>query len=336
MPSLVGHRKIGPCCIAMIMSVLGCGSRSPLPVDDPESCREAGATRMCENTCGAGLQTCVDERWQPCEVPVDTRTCSNDCGEGLQTCASGSWGACYVPIATRTCSSLCGQGTEVCIDGLWQNCDAPRPALPKLKATVRDFLDTHPDFEHEKGRDQLDLKIVAPELGPDDKPVYAGNPTTVSTNGKSFFDQWFRDAPRVNLTTILFIPLTSSTARPDIFTYESGAFFPIDNQLFGNQGRTHNFHFTLELAAKFRYQGGESFTFGGDDDLWAFINRKLAINLGGLHSSMSSTVDLASRRQELGLTAGGVYPLHLFFAERHTSGSTFHVQTTIAEFDACE
>jgi fibro-slime domain-containing protein len=30
-----------------------------------------------------------------------------------------------------------------------------------------------------------------------------------------------------------------------------------------------------------------------------------------------------------------VYPLALFFAERHTSSSTFRIDTTIAEFNVC-
>ena len=36
---------------------------------------------------------------------------------------------------------------EQCINGFWQNCSAPKPKPPKLPGVVRDFRDSHPDFE---------------------------------------------------------------------------------------------------------------------------------------------------------------------------------------------
>jgi fibro-slime domain-containing protein len=66
-----------------------------------------------------------------------------------------------------------------------------------------------------------------------------------------------------------------------------------------------------------------------------FINDRLAIDLGGVHGSESQEVSLDERAAELEIEPGKVYPLALFFAERHTSGSTFRIDTTIAEFDAC-
>jgi fibro-slime domain-containing protein len=221
------------------------------------------------------------------------------------------------------------------MDGEWQNCDAPPPKPPKLVATVRDFNDTHPDFERQMGSYD-DLGIVEPTLGADDTPVYAGNPTTPTTSGKYYFDMWYHDTPGFNLTTTKTIPLTPSPSSPATLVYDNNEFFPIDGELFGNQGRPHNYHFTVAIAVKFRYSGGERFRFTGDDDIWVFINRHLAINLGGLHSSESDSVDLDARSQELGIAKSGVYPLNVFFAERHTTASTFHIETTIAEWDACD
>jgi len=90
------------------------------------------------------------------------------------------------------------------------------------------------------------------------------------------------------------------------------------------------------VKSQFRYLGGELFTFTGDDDLWVFINRRLAIDLGGVHGTTSQTVSLDAKAAELGIVVGQVYSFHLFFAERHTSGSSFRLETSIDEFDLCE
>lgn len=198
---------------------------------------------------------------------------------------------------------------------------------PVLKATVRDFMISHPDFEDFLGND---LGIVQTSLGADGKPVYAGNPTTPTTSGKDNFDQWYRDVAGVNLNLPIEIPLTDM--GNGTYTYSNSAFFPIDDQGFGNEGNIHNYHFTLEMRTQFTYEGGEIFTFTGDDDLFTFINGKLAINLGGVHGAQSSTVDLDARAAEFGIVKGNKYSLDFFFAERHTSESNFRIDTTIGCF----
>jgi fibro-slime domain-containing protein len=200
---------------------------------------------------------------------------------------------------------------------------------PILKATVRDFSTAHPDFEYMIGDD---LGIVAGTLGADGKPVYAGNPTTPTTTGKDNFDQWYRDVPGVNMAIPIEIPLMD--AGNGTYTYSNSAFFPIDGQGFGNENNIHNYHFTLELRTQFTYEGGEVFTFTGDDDLFTFINGKLAINLGGVHGAQSSTIDLDARAAEFGIVKGNKYSLDFFFAERHTSESNFRIDTTIGCFSA--
>lgn len=241
---------------------------------------------------------------------------------------------CRVEGEVRECSSICGTGVETCVDGKWRNCSARRPKPPTLKATVRDFSDTHPDFEQIGIEGRLDLGIVDFDLDADDKPVYMGQPKTPTTSGKQYFDMWFHDAPE-NVTLQTEIELERSASDPNLYVYENNAFFPIDDQGLGNQGRSHNYHFTLELATRFRYIGGETFSFSGDDDLWVFINRRLAIDLGGRHDTLSDAVNLDEKAEFLQIEPEQDYPLHLFFAERHTVGSHFNIHTTIAEFD-CE
>ncbi|HEY0133643.1 MAG TPA: fibro-slime domain-containing protein, partial [Nannocystis sp.] len=73
------------------------------------------------------------------------------------------------------------------------------------------------------------------------------------------------------------------------------------------------------------YTGGETFTFTGDDDVWVFINKKLVIDLGGVHGNTGGNVALDT----LGLSMGNTYTLDVFHAERHTVQSNFRIDTTI-------
>ncbi len=102
------------------------------------------------------------------------------------------------------------------------------------------------------------------------KPVYNGAGFK-STAGKEYFDQWYNTVEGVNMATQISIELID-TDGDGVYTYSNNAFFPIDNQLFENEGRPHNYHFTFELHTKFTYVEGQTFSFTGDDDIWVFIN----------------------------------------------------------------
>jgi fibro-slime domain-containing protein len=95
-----------------------------------------------------------------------------------------------------------------------------------------------------------------------------------------------------------------------------------------NDGAPHNFGFTTEIRYFFQYRGGESLAFSGDDDFWIFINRTLALDIGGLHPRTQGTLQLDKAAATLGLTPGGLYEIAFFHAERHSAGSNFKLTLT--------
>ncbi len=212
----------------------------------------------------------------------------------------------------------------------------------QILGIVRDFkgdneMGGHPDFEHFAGTSPS-LGIVKPALGADQKPVYAGNgPIYDPSNGQqttdqTHFDQWYRATPNVNKPFVVYFYFEPNGG---VLTFQSTAFFPLDGAGWGNTpGKPHNFGFTTEVHTRFNYKGGETFAFTGDDDLWVFINHKLAIDLGGLHQQQSSSISLDQEAAKLGISAGSGYDLDLFHAERHSNASNFRVDTNL-EFTNC-
>jgi fibro-slime domain-containing protein len=214
-----------------------------------------------------------------------------------------------------------------------------------LLGVLRDFKGKdepggHADFETFIGTGPT-LKLVADTLDADRKVVYASKcelgatldkalcPYNAQTTTKANFDQWYRNTPNVNKAFIgyfFFQPMGNG-----LFTFLSNNFFPVDGAGWNNTPKfAHNFHFTTELHTQFQYNGGETFKFTGDDDVWVFVNNKLAVDLGGLHEARDGEVNLDARANELGIQKGNIYALDLFHAERHSVLSNFRIDTNLA------
>jgi fibro-slime domain-containing protein len=193
----------------------------------------------------------------------------------------------------------------------------------RVTGTIRDFSVNHEDFEKDGPPNAVIQGMVQPLLGSDGTPVYAFSEWVTAQS----FAQWYHTIDGVNVPYTVTLELTEES--PGVFSYVSNAFFPIDGLGFGNEGNDHNFHFTSVFVSRFTYNGGEEFSFIGDDDLWVFINGKLAIDLGGTHTAYTASVNLDAAANELDLRVGQSYELALFHAERHTTESNYRIDTTI-------
>jgi fibro-slime domain-containing protein len=215
-----------------------------------------------------------------------------------------------------------------------------------LQAIVRDFHATdpgrHPDFEGagSYGNDvcpgMVEDNLVASGLyvTPVLKTV-AGRfcPGVMNSSPQiRTLGDWYQNLPGTNYVFDVQIPLYDTghgTVR-----FRSDAFFPVDGRGFADKigakgGALRNFGFTTYVLRHFTYRKGQTFTFTGDDDVWVFVEGKLAMDLGGLHPARSGTIRLDEITPPL--VEGNTYRLDLFHAERHSDQSTFEIETSLCD-----
>ena len=128
------------------------------------------------------------------------------------------------------------------------------------------------------------------------------------------------------------------TSIPDLSA--ENTFWPIAGEgydaLYGNTtsanraGYTGSGNFALVGSAQFTYKENDYFYFSGDDDVYLFINGKLAMDLGGAHGVCYKEINLSDLDADTyGLVAGEVATFTFFYMERCSDNSNFSMRTNI-------
>jgi fibro-slime domain-containing protein len=319
-----------------------------------------------------GTESCDDGNTMPfdgcsqdCQNEPDCSgaSCVSKCGDGIlldEKCDDGN-GA-----SGDGCSSTCT------VEPGWDCKQPPLGDKMVVPAIFRDFRFHNPsDFESDlPGGSGAVTGIVDDTLDKDGKPVFTGSTDTgVAIESKATFATWYRTTDKVNHATASKLSLWKTSKGSYVNRYgENGEqwkngidgnplFFPVDNDTFTpaselaaaqipalydsnvpyeTPAKKHNFSFTSEVRYWFSYESGKTYQldFVGDDDFWVFINKKLAVDIGGLHSPAEGSITLnATWATKLGnLQSGKVYEIAVFHAERHTTASTFKL--TLNGFNA--
>jgi fibro-slime domain-containing protein len=316
---------------------------------------------LCGDSAAEGLEECDDGN------AVVGDGCTPGCLRE-PSCANGVCAAVCGDAVLQT-GETCDDGNNFAGDGCSQQCaeepgfacvevPLPDPASVSVYATIRDFIAScgsgarlvegangatapygHPDFECYNG---ARTGMVAADLDAERKPVRVTNDKTLSD---ASFAQWYRSDDDTNRTVAELMTLAS--IGNGAYQFDSVTFYPATGRGWdtvttcggsacetlksdSGGGGNVNFHFTSELHFWFEYNGTENLAFSGDDDVWVFINGKLAVDIGGVHGRLDGSVDLsnATVATNLGLTIGGVYEAIVFQAERHTSRSQYRLTLT--------
>lgn len=105
---------------------------------------------------------------------------------------------------------------------------------------------------------------------------------------------------------------------------------PVSDSASGQAAEDHNNYFGMSCALDFEipegYKGPLNLMFFGDDDMWAFVDGRLVLDIGGVHVGTGIYTDLWDY---LPKGTAGKHQLRIFYTERGASGSACYLRFTL-------